>query len=256
MTQGFSKSFIRKVASLDDAKGRMRNGAFIAEGTKCVTDLARTYHIRTLAALPEWIQEHGTLGADICESATPAMINSITRLSTRPPVIALFRLPEPDETPAPETAATETFLVLDHIQDPGNMGTILRTCDWMGVRHVIASPDTADAFNPKVVQATMGALAQVCVHYTPLVPWLAAIPQDAPIYGTFLNGADVYHENFRPAGAIIMGNEGRGISKAVESLVRRRITIPAASGACAESLNVATATAIVLGLRQRSILNS
>lgn len=246
-----SKAFLKKAATLDDAKGRRRAGLFAAEGTKCVCDLARRFAIRRLLALPEWLDGHGDLGADETTPCTREELRSVTRLTATPPVIAFFALP--DEEPAPAGTDGGCVLVLDRIQDPGNLGTILRTCDWMGIRRVVASPDTADCFNPKTVQATMGALAQVSVSYTDLPQWLTSLDGSVPVYGTFLNAADAYAEPFAGECVIIMGNEGRGISPEVGRLVNRPVTIPAAPGACAESLNVATATAIVLALRARCI---
>ena len=255
MTGQLSKADIKRIASLDDAKGRRRSGLFVAEGSKCVLDLARTFTVHTLIAEPAWLEGHPEVRAREYVAAAAATMNAITRLTTRPPVIALFDLPNPKAAPAAELVTREAVVVLDRIQDPGNLGTILRTCDWMGIRRVVASPDTVDAFNPKVVQATMGALAQVEVAYTELPAWLDGLADGTPVYGTFLGGEDIYDTDFAAGGVIVMGNEGRGISPEVEARVSRRITIPAAPGACAESLNVATATAMVLSLREKSLRN-
>lgn len=139
-------------------------------------------------------------------------------------------------------------LALDGVQDPGNMGTILRLADWFGMRDVICSETTADCFNPKVVQATMGAIARVRVHYVPLARWLGEVrAAGIPVYGTFLDGEPIYDAALSPGGVIVMGSEGQGVSPEVAELVSRRLFIPPfpVGEPTSESLNVATATAIV-----------
>lgn len=247
--EALPKQLVKTIASLGDAKGRRRAGLFVAEGTKCVTSLATRFRVAHLLALPEWIESHGTLGAERTDLCAPGNLRQITRLSTTPPVVALFRLPE---KVAQAPAATDSFvLALDCIQDPGNLGTIIRTCDWMGLRTIVASTDTVDAFNPKVVQATMGSLASVNVVYTELPQYLRN--SGGCVYGTFLNGDDAFDEPPARCGVLVLGNEGKGISPEVERLVDRRLTLPAAAGTCAESLNVATAAAMLLALRQQNL---
>ena len=140
---------------------------------------------------------------------------------------------------------------MDSIQDPGNLGTIIRTCDWFGVRDIYCSRDTADCFNAKVVQATMGALARVQVHYVDLVPFLTRARETMPVYGTLLNGRNMYEQGAiadKSRGVIVMGNEGNGISEAVRPLITHPLLIPSfpAGVATSESLNVSIATAITL----------
>jgi TrmH family RNA methyltransferase len=146
-------------------------------------------------------------------------------------------------------------LALDRVQDPGNLGTIIRVADWMGVDTIIASRDTVDVFNPKVVQATMGAIARVKVHYVDLPQFLSSLT-DIPIYGTFLDGTNIYTTPLSPTGIVIMGNEGQGISPEVEKLVNAKILIPSypPERPTSESLNVATATAITLAEFRRQLL--
>lgn len=248
-----SKAFLKTATTLDTAKGRRKAGLFVAEGTKCVLDLSRRFEIVRLLALPEWLAEYrNVIAAEITECSR-AELKEASRLQTVPPVIAYFRLPEQSPTPTTDYVNANAVLVLDTIQDPGNLGTILRTCDWMGITEVVASRETVDAFNPKVVQATMGALTRVNVSYTDLAPWLKSLPKNTPIYGTFLDSTDAYTEAFPSGCVIIMGNEGNGISDTVAACVSHRITIPAAPNANAESLNVATATAIILALRFRGL---
>ena len=158
-------------------------------------------------------------------------------------VVAVFEKP----TPAPWQPTDELALALDGVQDPGNVGTIIRLADWFGIHNILCSPTTADAFAPKVVQATMGALGRVNLHYVDLCEALAKLPVETPIYGTFLDGSNIYEQTLDTKGLIIMGNEGQGISPAVERFVSKRLFIPRfpldATGS--ESLNVAMATAIV-----------
>ena len=139
------------------------------------------------------------------------------------------------------------FLMLENLQDPGNLGTIIRIADWFGIEHIFCSPDTADLYNPKTVQATMGAMARVCVHYLSLTDLLRTANADIPVYGTFLDGNDMYGTELSPNGLIVMGNEGKGISRDVASLINRKLYIPnyPPERNTSESLNVAVATAIV-----------
>ncbi len=232
---------IKAFGSIDDAKGRRKTGLFVAEGGKCVGELIKVFHARYIFARPEWLAENEVSGDEIIE-ATPAMLRQLTRLQATPPVIAFFEIPEVE--PVPQFKGL--VLALDRVQDPGNIGTILRCCDWMGVDTVIASADTVDCFNPKAVQASMGALAHVKVYYTDLAEYLGSI--DAPVYGTFLDGENIYREALSECGVIIMGNEGKGISHEIEKFVNRRLYIPPypTDSVHVESLNVGMATAITL----------
>jgi TrmH family RNA methyltransferase len=142
----------------------------------------------------------------------------------------------------PALAEHEIALILDDIRDPGNLGTIIRTADWYGIRHIIASEDTADVYNPKVISATMGSFCRTSISYTSLPAYLEGIGR--PVYGAFLEGEDIHKVKFQPEAMIVIGNESRGISPEVERLIRHRITIPRIGGA--ESLNAAIATAIFL----------
>lgn len=241
---------IKEFASLDDTKGRRRSGLFVAEGSKCVGELLGTFHARYVFALPSWLAENEVVADEVIEAA-PAMLRQLTRLQATPPVIAFFDLSEAGEPGIP----TGLVVALDRVQDPGNIGTVLRCCDWMGVRTVVASPDTVDCFNPKAVQASMGALAHVKVYYTDLCEYLAGVP--VPVYGTFLDGADIYRQPLTQDGVIVMGNEGKGISPEVEAFVTQRLYIPPypADSLHVESLNVGMATAITLSQFRSRTLN-
>lgn len=239
----------KEFASLDDAKGRRRTGLFVAEGTKCVLELAVKFKARYVFASETWLGEYGARfhAGDLVASA-PHVLRGLTRLGTTPPVVAFFELPEPSILPDNEYMASELVVALDRIQDPGNLGTILRTCDWMGVHTVLASHDTVDAFNPKTVQSTMGALARVSVVYADLDAFFASLSPEICVYGTFLDGDNIYTTSLGRAGILLMGNEGSGISAALERHVNSRLFIPPypADASSVESLNVATATAIAL----------
>lgn len=243
-----TKAFRREIASLADAKGRRKAGAFMAEGTKCVLDTVEAFAVRHIIATPKWLGEH-TLpaGVDIVE-ANRGEIGEMCSMSLAPDVIAVYELPQ---APAfdPVCALDDLVVALDRVQDPGNLGTIMRTADWMGITTILASADTVDCFNPKAVQATMGAISRVRVVYGDLPGMLAdAAALGAPVYGTFLDGDNIYSAQLSEGGIVVMGNEGRGISAEVAATVNRRLLIPPypAGRPTSESLNVATATAIVL----------
>lgn len=241
-----TKAQRRLVASLADVKGRRRAGLFAVEGTKCVLDMLGAFDLRDLYATAAWLDTHRPgCGSVEPEAVTRAELTEMSSLSLASDVIAVFALPGPEEFD-PAVFAGRLTVALDRVQDPGNLGTIIRTADWMGVDTVLASADTVDCFNPKAIQATMGALARVRVIYGPLPEMLAAAP--CPVFGTFLDGENVYTARLPREGVVVMGNEGRGISPATAACVTRRLLIPSypAGRPTSESLNVATATAITL----------
>lgn len=238
----------RRLASLASPKGRRENALFMAEGTKCVLETINSFNIETIIATPAWIELHArSLPPDApLTEARPADIAEISALSTPTEVIAVYHIPD---TPSPRPAIDRLDLALDRIQDPGNLGTIIRIASWMGINNIYCSRDTADIYNPKVIQATMGAIARVNVSYLDLPPLLLrARRAGIPVYGTFLDGSDIYQSPLTPGGIIVMGNEGNGISPAVASLVDRRLLIPSypPDAPTVESLNVAVATAITV----------
>lgn len=243
-----TKALRRDIASLADIKGRRKLGAFMAEGTKCVLDTIGAFAVRHIIATPAWLAAHCLPeGTDIIE-ANRGEIGEMSSMSLAPDVIAVYELPELAAFHA-DDAATQLIVALDRVQDPGNLGTIMRTADWMGITTVIASNDTVDCFNPKTIQATMGAISRVRVVYGDLPAMLGeAARAGAKIYGTFLDGDNIYSSQLSHNGIVVMGNEGRGISPEVAATVTRRLLIPPypAGRPTSESLNVATATAIVL----------
>lgn len=244
-----SKHLTNVVQNLEKRKFRDKYNLFKVEGEKMVEELFRSgWQVETLIARDEWLQQHaGSLpDADVVEVDEREM-KAVSHFTTPPAVIALARVPAPPVPPA--DWRQRLSLALNGIQDPGNFGTILRLCDWFGVRDVFCDADCAGLFNPKVVQASMGAIFRVRVHYTDLPALLAREASPAlPCYGTFLRGEDLYGTPLSPRGIILMGNEGRGISPSIAPLVTRRLTIPrfVEGEASSESLNVSVATAIVL----------
>lgn len=242
-----SKAKIKFIQSLGLKKKRKEEHLFVAEGPKVVGDLLPFFSCRLIIATTEWLAKHPNTKATEIIEVKPEELHKISFLKTPQDVLALFDLPS---YPTPlQVVNEELCLALDDIQDPGNLGTIIRLADWFGIRHIFCSIGTADAFNPKTIQATMGAVARVQIHYVNLPEHLAAIqascPQ-VPIYGTFLEGSNIYQESLSTNGLIIMGNEGNGISNKTAQYITHKLFIPnyPAGSATSESLNVAIATAI------------
>jgi rRNA methylases len=239
-----SKNKIKYIRSLKEKKYRDEHDTFVAEGTKLVFDLLAACRCQFIAALPEIVSAHPEIKADEILEANENDLKKASFLKTPPQVIGVFY--RPSYSIEKGNISEKLSLVLDGIQDPGNMGAIVRIADWFGIEHIICSYDTADVFNPKTVQATMGAIARVNVHYTDIVDFLKNNAH-LPIYGTFLEGENIYTETLSNTGFIVMGNEGKGIGPETERLVNKRLFIPnfPAGRATSESLNVAAATAIV-----------
>ena len=238
-----SKAQLKIYRSLQQKKFRDQLGLFLAEGPKCVDELRSVFRLEAL------ITE---------EEVGRVAIEQLSSLRTPQGVIGVFHKPEPSEIENQKSKIENLTLALDGIQDPGNLGTIIRTCDWFGVREIFCSLDTADCYSPKVVQATMGALARVRIHYVDLPAWLQSQIENRKskieIFGTLLDGRNMYDElstiDYRLStnSIIVMGNEGNGISSAVRSLITHPLFIPSypPGEPTSESLNVAIATAIVL----------
>jgi len=239
-----SKNKIKFVRSLEKKKYRNASACFLAEGNKLVADILPFFECECLITKASWLATQGDIAAKELILAEENDIEKVSLLKTPQDVLAVFR--QPRYVLDNEPIKDELSLVLDGIQDPGNLGTIIRLADWFGIKRVICSPDTADVYNPKTVQATMGAIARVRVFYVSLPDWLSKI-EDIPVYGTFLEGKTIYTETLTPSGLIVMGNEGNGISTPVESRITRKLYIPnyPPEAESTESLNVAAATAIV-----------
>ena len=240
-----TKARIKLIKSLEQRKKRNIHQLFVAEGPKLVEELLATMRPYYIAALPEWWTQNRPLIKSACEqdTITPEELQRASLLRTPQQVIALF--PIPDYKFDTSIAQHELCLALDGVQDPGNMGTILRIADWFGIHNVICSEDTVDVYNPKAVQATMGALARVKVHYTDLAALFRQC--NAPIYGTLLDGDNIYEQELGRDGFIVMGNEGNGLSQTIREMVTHKLLIPnyPIGAKTTESLNVAIATSIV-----------
>lgn len=260
--QHLSKSQIKLFRSLKLKKYRLESGLFIAEGRKCVLDLLPhmtggwlVYQAgqETERLLEGFFQAYPLAPSVTLLEANEPEMAQISSLQTTPDLIGIFELPktETDIAALTNLAHRELLLLLDGIQDPGNLGTVLRTADWFGISTVVCSHQTADCFAPKVVQATMGSLAHLKVYYTDLVPLVTELRKEGlPVYGTLLNGEDIYRSPLQSVGGLIMGNEGNGITENLREVVNRPLLIPACAKSGqeghAESLNVGVATGIVL----------
>ena len=248
-----SKNKIKFIRSLELKKFRKENGVFLAEGNKLVSDLAPHFVCKMLVATAEWIKSNNNIKAEEIIAVEKDELSRASLLKTPQDVLAVFKTPS--YTVSYETPKRELCLALDDVQDPGNLGTIIRIADWFGIKNIYCSHGTADAFGPKTVQATMGALARVRLHYCDIKELIANLG-DTPVFGTFLDGKNIYETELSTNGLIIMGNEGNGISKDVAEMVNRKILIPnyPQGNETTDSLNVAVATAIVCSeFRRRQI---
>lgn len=243
----------KMVASLGNARNRREEGCFVAEGTKCVIDTWNAFECRYLFATAVWIEQY----AKELQGANPIVVKRVdmermSQLSTPSQVLAVYEMPQVklDES----SLATNLMIALDRVQDPGNLGTIMRIADWFGITDIVCSPDSVDVYNPKVVQATMGAISRVKVHYLDLIDLIKRNP-DIPVYGTFLDGRNIYETSLTPHGIVVMGNEGQGISDEVGNIIKRRLFIPSypQERPTSESLNVGMATAITIAEFRRRI---
>ena len=246
-----SKNQIKFIRQLEQKKFRRREGLFVAEGTKVVGDLLAHYQPHAVFATQEWLAQHSSHLSLLTSHLNPVTDEELRRLSflQHPQqVLALFPIPQSPDislTSYPSPLTSSLSLALDGIQDPGNLGTIIRIADWFGIGQIVCSEDTADAWNPKVVQATMGSIARVNIIYNNLADFLDTLPADFPVYGTMLDGDNIYTQPLTSHGLIIMGNEGNGISPEIRRKVNRRLLIPSyRTDDTAESLNVAIATAV------------
>ncbi len=240
-----SKNKTKFVNSLQKKKNRDKEGLFLVEGTKMVSELLQSgYETVELFHTPQWQAPQIDLKCHITE-VTAAALKQISQLKTpqhavaiakKPAALSLFKLPE-----------NELVLALDAIRDPGNLGTLIRLADWFGITKIICSPDSVDAFNPKVVQASMGAIFRVAVYYADLPTLFKESSNNIPVYGTFMEGEDLYTTPLQPHGCIVLGNEGQGISPTVAEWVTHKLHIPNFNPApvSSESLNISIAGAII-----------
>lgn len=229
---------IKLLNQINQKKNRLELGLFVAEGIKSVHELIEGgMGLKYLFATSEYENNFHSEALIIVDAAT---LKKLSNLKTPSGVLGVFEIPQKQLL-----IHSGLTLVLDEINDPGNLGTIIRLCDWFGVDQLVCSNNTVDCYNPKVVQASMGSLARVSIVYCDLEEFLKK--DGRPVYGTFLKGNSIYQCDLKPDLILIMGNEANGISSGIEKLVTDRITIPGfGKEHKTESLNVATATAVIL----------
>ena len=233
-----SKNQIKLITSLQQKKYRVANQMFFAEGIKVVNELlASNFELVHLYTTENDFQTVSNENKTLIDQAD---LRKITALATPNSCLALFKMAD-----VKPIVTDGLVMALDSIRDPGNMGTILRLCDWFGIQQIVCSKETVDVYNPKVVQATMGSLTRVNVAYVDLKEFITST--ELAVLGTFMDGENIYKTELPENGIIVMGNEANGISKEIEAIVSQRLSIPRfGSVQKTESLNVATATAIVL----------
>jgi RNA methyltransferase, TrmH family len=248
-----SKNQIKLIRSLQQKKYRNEHQLFLAEGVKVIQELLHSNFVLEHLFVTEAIFDE--VGISQKTTITEADMKRVSALSSPSPCLAVFRIPK-------ETKAQEEGLIvaLDDIRDPGNLGTIIRLCDWFGVSQIVCSKETVDVYNPKVIQATMGSVTRVNINYADLDKYISET--NLPVFGTFMDGKNVYMEQLPQDGILVLGNEANGISSALEKIIKNRIAIPRFSSAVGnascgniqqtESLNVATAAAIFLSEFRRN----
>ena len=231
------KSQIKFIKSLQQKKYRNKNGLFIVEGMKTVQELLdSTIEANKIYCTDaDLFRDH----QHILELVSEIDLKRLSSLKNPNKVIGLFKIPEVENR-----VLNDWTVVLDDVRDPGNLGTIIRLCDWFGIPNLICSEQTVDCYNPKVLQATMGSIARVTISYTDLKDFLSKT--QLPVLGTFMKETSIYDSKLPAKGILVMGNEANGISEEIEALVQSKISIPQFGSEHTESLNVATATAIFL----------
>ena len=250
-----SKAKIKEIRALEVKKFRDEKNLFVAEGNKLVADMLHTFECEWLITRTQWLATQGNIRAKELIIVDENALRKVSFLKTPQDVFAVFK--KPQYTLDEANPESQLILALDGIQDPGNLGTIIRLADWFGIEHIICSPDTADVFGPKTVQATMGALAHIKVHYTNLNKYIEKYT-NIPVYGAFLEGENIFKKQLAKNGIIVMGNEGNGIRKETESLINEKLYIPPypPEHETTESLNVAVATAIICAEFRRNAMGS
>lgn len=237
-----SQKWSKLIRGLQQKKQRKLEQCFIVEGEKAVLELlASKWQVKALFATERFLQQHAAAVAPLTlvQSCSSEELAKVGTFSTNDAALAVVVMPE-------SKTFTDTqpnwVLVLDQVNDPGNLGSIIRIADWYGIKHIVCSPDTADMYNPKVIAAAKGSFLRVNLYYQPLAPFLSQ--QQQPIYGAYLGGDSVHAVTLSsPNGFIVMGNEANGISPELSRFINKKITIPGYGNA--ESLNVAIATAII-----------
>ncbi|MDZ4203572.1 MAG: RNA methyltransferase [Bacteroidales bacterium] len=247
-----SRNQIKLITSLQQKKFRKLHGLFLAEGERLVGELLMSnLHLHALFALPGWIEKNSQLPEayrKMVQQVSASELERISTLKTSNQVLALFEIPH--YRFEPQLMGQEPLLMLDDIQDPGNLGTIMRTADWFGIRNILCSKNTAEAFSPKTIQSSMGSIARVKIFYLDLMEVLQQTQSDAPVYGALLDGNTINKTHFLPNAILLIGNEGHGISNSLQKYITHPVYIPpfldASPGIIRpESLNASMATAIL-----------
>jgi RNA methyltransferase, TrmH family len=244
-----SKARIKFIKSLQLKKYRKQEQCFTVEGEKSVLEvLNSTLHVRELYATTGFLERQRSAVGRFEGNVIPVAekeLSSLGDYASNNAALAIVSIPE-NAPPAPR--ADQFTIMLDDVRDPGNLGTIIRTADWYGITTIIASEETADVYNSKVIQASMGSFIRTRVYYANLMEFLTG--NTLPVYGTFLNGENAHTIDYGSGGIVVVGNEANGISKDVEKFITRRVTIPRYGNA--ESLNAAIATSVILdNIRRR-----
>ncbi|OEK07422.1 RNA methyltransferase [Flavivirga aquatica] len=231
-----SKSQIKLITSLKQKKFRLQHGLFVVEGVKTIKELLLSkWELHAL-----YTTESFNIDAKDEVIISELDLKRISFLTTPNKALAIFKVPKEKYIDY-----NGLIVALDAVRDPGNLGTIIRLCDWFGIKNLICSKETVDCFNPKVIQATMGSITRVNISYVDLVTFLKDVR--VPVYGAFMEGEKVYTKELKQEGVLVMGNEANGVSKEVEAIINEKVSIPRFGVLQAtESLNVATATAILL----------
>ncbi len=236
------KSQIKFIKNLQQKKYRNEHGLFVIEGKKAVEELlCSSFKVFKIYVTKDVLPIKNIKNQEVL---LPKEMNQISSLKNPNGVVGVFYIPN-----AAPVDFSDWVLALDDVQDPGNLGTIIRLCDWFGIPSLVCSNNTVDCYNPKVLQATMGSIARVTISYLNLDIFLSEV--SVPVYGSFMEGNSVYSEELPKTGVLIMGNEGKGISDTIKKLCDYRITIPRHGKSKTESLNVATATGILMNELRR-----
>ena len=232
-----SKNQLKLIKSLHQKKYRNEHGLFFVEGLKVVKELLKSdLKLVEVYATNKFVSHFSN---HVIQEIETRELKKVSALHNPSGVLGVFEMPKQKKV-----ELNDWIVVLDDVRDPGNLGTIIRLCDWFGIKNLVCSKETVDCFNPKVLQATMGSITRVNIVYKDLEPFLSQ--NKLPIYGAFMEGDSIYNEEYPKAGILILGNEANGISMLLNNLIEKKITIPQFGNKSAESLNVATATAIVL----------
>jgi len=249
-----SKNQIKDITSLQKKKFRTEFKSFVIEGDKLVLEAFDSdYEVVNIFATKNWLNENFVPKTIETIEVTKEELNKISSLSTPPDVLAVLTIHENEINT--ELISNSLSIILDNINDPGNLGTIIRLADWYGIENIICSQETVDVFNPKVVQSSMGSIFRVKVHYKNLSAFLKEFENidNFEAYGAFLEGENIYSTDLNTKGFIVLGSESHGISTEIEKFVSKKITIPKAKSSKTESLNVAISAAVICSEFYRKI---